>query len=57
MSFYDDFMDAWLYGAIFGKQPQQFIPNTFRANPEPREGFVDARRTDGCVPCITVLDS
>lgn len=31
------------------------VPNTFRSNPQPREGFIDARRDDGCVPVITEL--
>lgn len=29
--------------------------NTFRRNPEPEPGFIDARRDDGCVPSITSL--
>ncbi|WNM68024.1 hypothetical protein SEA_SIRVICTOR_52 [Microbacterium phage SirVictor] len=37
------------------EQPEP-VPNTFRSNPQPREGFVDARRDDGCIPSITVLE-
>ncbi|QBZ73101.1 hypothetical protein PBI_SINATRA_51 [Microbacterium phage Sinatra] len=58
MSYFDDIMDAWLYGAtFFGGVPQQATPNTFLRRPEPREGYIDARRDDGCIPCVTVLDS
>lgn len=35
--------------------PVEPVSNTFLANPVPREGFIDARRDDGCVPVITDL--
>lgn len=57
MSHTDDILDAWLDGAtFFGGVPQQATPNTFLRCPEPRAGFLDARRDDGCIPCITVLE-
>ncbi|UVG34619.1 hypothetical protein SEA_CHEETO1_54 [Microbacterium phage Cheeto1] len=58
MSDYDDFLHALRYGAgagFFGGLYQQATPNTFRLKPEPREGYVDARRADTCIPVITVL--
>jgi hypothetical protein len=36
--------------------PRVPIPNTFRSNPQPREGYIDARRDDGCVTVITTLE-
>lgn len=44
------FDDPWFYGT-----PVEPVSNTFLANPVPREGFIDARRDDGCVPVITDL--
>lgn len=34
---------------------EQRTSNTFRRIAEPRPGFIDARRGDGCVPLITTL--
>ncbi len=34
-------------------KPKPRLSNTFRRNPEPRTGYIDARRNDGCVPTIT----
>lgn len=42
--------EPWPYGT-----PVEPVSNTFLANPVPREGYIDARRDDGCVPTITEL--
>ncbi len=44
------FDEPWFYGT-----PVEPVSNTFLANPVPRDGFIDARRDDGCVPVITDL--
>lgn len=41
-----------MYGWQHDRQP---IPNTFRLRPEPRPGFIDARRSDGCTQVITEI--
>jgi hypothetical protein len=46
----DDFLRG--YEAATGS-----MSNTFRRRPEPRPGFIDARRDDGCVPLITSLEA
>lgn len=42
----------------FGAGYVRHVPaasNTFRSCPEPRAGYIDARRDDGCVAIITDL--
>lgn len=55
---------AWGFAApsMGYEDPFEYIPygsspptNTFRRTAMPRPGFIDARRADGCVPCITTL--
>lgn len=54
---YDDRVWATVFGAsFFPPKPQRpHVPNTFRRVPEPRPGYVDARREDHCIPDITSL--
>ncbi|WNN93856.1 hypothetical protein SEA_ZENITSU_55 [Microbacterium phage Zenitsu] len=47
------FTDPWSY--TFYGTPVEPVPNTFLANPVPREGYIDARRDDGCVAVITSI--
>lgn len=47
--------EAFLYGEGFIPHLPEPAPNTFRSNPEPRLGYIDARRTDGCVALITSI--
>lgn len=44
---------AWLDGIEAEFAGVLRAPNTFRRSPEPANGFIDARRDDGCVPVIT----
>jgi len=51
---YDEYLRRWWEEATgtYFWAPRD-TSNTFRSRPEPREGFIDARRYDGCVPLIT----
>lgn len=42
--------------AFLREQLRQSTSNTFLRRPEPRPGFIDARREDGCIPCITEVE-
>ncbi|AVJ49798.1 hypothetical protein PBI_LUCKY3_51 [Microbacterium phage Lucky3] len=53
---WEAYLDSLLWGSWPFTATPEPVPNTFRSNPQPREGFVDARRDDGCIPSITVLE-
>ncbi|AXH48626.1 hypothetical protein SEA_SANSA_53 [Microbacterium phage Sansa] len=55
MSFYEHLMDELIFGSAFHGVTPDPVPNTFLANPVPREGYIDARRDDGCVAVITSI--
>lgn len=52
---YEEFIRD-LYGRYYPRQSGK-TSNTFRLKPEPREGYIDARRDDGCVPLITAVEA
>lgn len=52
----EDLINEWMRDFYHPRQSGK-TSNTFRLKPEPRKGYIDARRDDGCVPLITTVEA